>query len=96
MTSTVRKGLHDSNHRTNYDSLQLILLILASLFNTDGIDILNNKELVEKKQSNYLSLLHRYLKSKNEKTANAHLHQTLMLPPLAVQMYHKLKKGLNQ
>jgi hypothetical protein len=62
----------------------VVLLVHSLMFNTDFVT-LNDPQRVSKIQLQYLSLLHRYLRFKYERSdfANSQLHSGVMIGSLA-------------
>jgi hypothetical protein len=86
----------DRKSATTFDRIQLILITLAMVFHTEGIDTrqLIDGRTVEETQLRYLTMLHRYLKDKYPKKADSKLANAVMMIHEAKEAHDLHKKRL--
>ena len=79
-----------------FDKIQLILITLAMVFHTEGIDVrqLIDRRAVEETQLRYLTMLHRYLKDKYQQKADSKLANAVMMIHDAKEAHDLHKKRL--
>ena len=73
---------HPSGDHATVDKVQVFLLAHIILLSTDQVQVGNGSE-ISKLQDQYLTMLHRYLKYKYQRAANAKLAKGIMITSLA-------------
>jgi len=86
----------DRKSARTFDKIQLILITLAMVFHTEGIDArqLIDGRTVEETQLRYLTMLHRYLKDKYPQKADSKLANAVMMIHEAKEAHDLHKKRL--
>ena len=92
VTFRIKKLVTDDKNGSLVDVAQLMLVTLISLFNQDGIELLEDRESISRFQNKYLVLLHRYLKEKYKEKANSRLYDSVMIY-LDARNFHSTMRG---